>query len=283
MKSQTLKLTLFTLGSILLTVGTLVYQHLTGPTYEYDVDIVMHGEEFDFDLPRSWGGESDAPVKLVVEDRTISGTLFYKLYPTNDDYISIPFERKGDTLMAMLPEQPPAGKLAYYFTLESDKEQHSFLDSHAPVIIRFKGHVPLWILRIHIFLMFASMFLSNMAGLLAAFKHKYHKLFARTTLITLFFGGIILGPIVQKFAFGVYWSGVPFGWDLTDNKLLLAFLTWLIAVILNWKKSRYYVSVIATVILILMYAIPHSAMGSERDPKTGKLGTSEKIIDKIEE
>lgn len=28
-------------------------------------------------------------------------------------------------------------------------------------------------------------------------------------------GGMILGPIVQKYAFGEYWTGFPFGGDLT--------------------------------------------------------------------
>lgn len=274
---------LFVLGSIALTIGTLVYQHLTGPTYEYDLDVEIGGVEYDFDLPRSWGGESDAPINLVVPDRGVKGMIYWKKYPTNDDYSPIEMSRVGDTLKAHLPEQPPAGKLAYYFVLKSDTEQRSFLDDHEPVIIRYKGHVPLWILRIHIFLMFASMFLSNMTGLLAVFKHKYHRLFAIITMVTLFFGGMVMGPIVQKYAFGVFWSGVPFGFDLTDNKLLLSFLVWFIAVIGSWKKDRYYLSIIATILLIMMYAIPHSAMGSELDHETGELGTSERLIDKADD
>jgi len=31
---------------------------------------------------------------------------------------------------------------------------------------------------------------------------------------------------VQHYAFGQLWTGVPFGWDLTDNKTLLAALAW---------------------------------------------------------
>ena len=42
------------------------------------------------------------------------------------------------------------------------------------------------------------------------------------TMGSLFLGGMLLGPIVQNFAFGDYWTGIPFGWDLTDNKTLLA-------------------------------------------------------------
>ncbi len=49
---------------------------------------------------------------------------------------------------------------------------------------------------------------------------------------------MILGPIVQKYAFGELWTGIPFGWDLTDNKTLIAFLFWILAVIMNRKKER---------------------------------------------
>ena len=38
---------------------------------------------------------------------------------------------------------------------------------------------------------------------------------------TLGLGGMILGPIVQKYAFGAYWTGIPFGHDLTDAKNLV--------------------------------------------------------------
>ena len=41
-------------------------------------------------------------------------------------------------------------------------------------------------------------------------------------LLLLAVGGFILGPLVQNYAFGELWTGVPFGWDLTDNKTLIA-------------------------------------------------------------
>ena len=50
----------------------------------------------------------------------------------------------------------------------------------------------------------------------------------------LFAGGMILGPVVQNFAFGELWTSVPFSWDLTDNKTLVAFTFWIIAVTGNW-------------------------------------------------
>ena len=34
---------------------------------------------------------------------------------------------------------------------------------------------------------------------------------------------------VQKAAFGAYWTGFPFGYDLTDNKTVLMWLAWVLA------------------------------------------------------
>ena len=48
---------------------------------------------------------------------------------------------------------------------------------------------------------------------------------------------MILGPIVQYYAFGDLWTGIPFGWDLTDNKTLIALIFWILAVV-NEQKER---------------------------------------------
>ena len=93
----------------------------------------------------------------------------------------------------------------------------------------------------------------------------------------LFLGGMILGPIVQKYAFGEFWTGVPFGFDLTDNKTLVTMVTWIVAAWLSIKKkhsARIWI-IIAAIVLLLVYSIPHSMMGSELDYETGKIGTGE--------
>ena len=46
-------------------------------------------------------------------------------------------------------------------------------------------------------------------------------------------GGFVLGPLVQKAAFAAYWTGIPWGWDLTDDKTLFAALFWGAAVFLQ--------------------------------------------------
>jgi hypothetical protein len=86
-------------------------------------------------------------------------------------------------------------------------------------------------------------------------------------LLLLVVGGMILGPIVQKYAFDAYWTGWPFGGDLTDNKLAVAVLAWAFAA---WKvrSGSRWPAVVAALILLAMYMIPHSALGSTLDYET---------------
>jgi hypothetical protein len=82
---------------------------------------------------------------------------------------------------------------------------------------------------------------------------------------------MVLGPLVQKYAFGDLWTGIPFGWDLTDNKTLIAMVFWVLAVIMNRIKERPLYTVLAAFILLLVYSIPHSMFGSELDYSTGQV------------
>ncbi len=145
------------------------------------------------------------------------------------------------------------------------------LMKESPVVIRFKGAVPGQILGPHILIMFIAMLFSTGAGLLALAEVPSYRKYGIWTLILLTAGGMILGPVVQKFAFGAFWTGVPFGWDLTDNKTLIAFLFWILAVVMNLKKERPVYTVLAAIVLLLVYSVPHSLFGSELDYGSGQV------------
>ncbi len=119
------------------------------------------------------------------------------------------------------------------------------------------------------------MLISTRAGLEALLKDGRPRNYALWATALLILGGMLMGPIVQKFAFGSFWTGVPFGWDLTDNKTLIALTGWIIAVIAGTKgrSARAYV-LGAAILLLLVFSIPHSIMGSELDYETGQVGTS---------
>jgi uncharacterized BrkB/YihY/UPF0761 family membrane protein len=104
---------------------------------------------------------------------------------------------------------------------------------------------------------------------MAVIKYPLYKKYSLWTLILFIAGGLVLGPIVQYFAFGNFWTGVPFGWDLTDNKTLIALLFWILAVFMNKKKEKPFYAVLAAFILLLVFSIPHSLFGSELNYASG--------------
>jgi len=204
-------------------------------------------------------------VQVKVPNAEITGTLIYKRYKTDDPWTNIPMKRDEDVLAGSLPKQPSAGKLEYKILLASQGNEIS-LTGETPVIIRFKDPVPGVILLPHIIIMFLAMLFSTRAGIEALNPKGNPRKLALWTTGLLFVGGFILGPIVQKFAFGEFWTGFPFGTDLTDSKTLLAMIGWIAALIAGrgGKPARWWV-LGASILLMAVYLIPHSLLGSELD------------------
>ncbi len=261
---------LYWILAMIITLATVLYQRATGPTYDKEVTVTPGETGYTFTLPRSHGGETDCRIILEGTGSDIRAFLEYRRYPTSDSWTKLPMERQNSQLTGFLPHQPPAGKLEYKITLEK-KGQTYPLNEGNPVVIRFKGEVPAAVLIPHVIFMFAAMFLSTLAGIMALFRHRKYVLTGKVTLAVLFAGGLVLGPLMQWYAFGEPWAGIPFGWDLTDNKTLVAFLFWTIAVSMNLKKERPAYTLVAAVVMLIVYSIPHSLFGSELDPETGEI------------
>jgi len=251
--------------AFLITLSTAVYQRRTGPTYPVDGKTTIANTQIRYELLTTHETGIDCPVRIEVQNPEISGVVLYKRHKTSDPWSSIPMERQENTLVGALPQQPPAGKLQYKVVLSYQGEETS-LTGEKPVIIRFKGAVPLWALIPHVIVMFMAMLFSARAGIEALRPKSNPRKLALWTTGLLFVGGFILGPLVQKFAFGALWTGFPFGFDLTDNKTLIAFIGWVIALIAGrkGKPARGWV-LAAAILLLIIFLIPHSLLGSELD------------------
>ena len=88
--------------------------------------------------------------------------LMNKVFKINED--------KG--LFAEVPQQPAAGKIQYYIEITDSKGTQSYFKDE-PVVIRFKGGVPAFILVPHILLMFLAMLFSTLAGLMSVIKYPF--------------------------------------------------------------------------------------------------------------
>lgn len=259
--------------AIIITLIAVIYQRSTGPTYPKKFDIGAD-RNIQIKFPRSHGGTTNAPLEIPKLGEGMEAEVTWKRYPTEDEWHTIQFNDRGNLLSADLPNQPPAGKLIYFVKIKyTDGSVQELASAEDPIYIRYKGEVPTFILAPHVVCMFLSMLLSVVALFEAVFKTKKYRLVGQITLGCLMLGGMVLGPIVQKYAFGVYWAGFPFDWDLTDNKLLIGVLSWTLAVALTWKGEKRWPTVFAAVVLFAVYSIPHSMQGSEYDYKKGKVIT----------
>lgn len=275
---------LFWILALFITLSSAIYQRMTGPTHPTSGSVGFMNNEVDYYFYRTQGGTVDHLVSIKFNDTTTTASLFWKRYKSRDDWTQILMQSRNDSLVAYLPNQPPAGKLEYYIKLANSNNEVN-LPKDNTVVIRYKGSVPDTVLIIHIIFMFSSMLLSVRTGI-EAFR-KEPKLFKLTywTLITLFIGGLIFGPIVQQYAFGALWTGFPFGHDLTDNKTLIIFIGW-IAALFMYKKSKHPArwAIAASILMMAIYLIPHSTLGSEIDyEKLDREKAQQELLDTTKE
>ena len=254
--------------AVIITLALSIYQRMTGPTHPKKVDIELRGDNYQIKLPRS-GVQKGEIVTLKDITAVVKSQLHYRRYPTTNDYTTVDFQWTGAAWQAALPVQPIAGKLQYYITVDGK----DYLKDE-PVVIRFRNDVPAYILIPHILLMFGAMLFAVYTFLLVVTRKEYRK-WLKITVATLFVGGFIFGPLGQHAAFGPWWTGFPYGTDLTDNKTLISFLFFLAALAtLKWKYNKWIVS-LAVLVMIAVFTIPHSAYGSEYDSEKQKLGIEE--------
>jgi len=251
--------------AFLITASSAIYQRLTGPTYPITGKTKISNSEIKYKLDRSHGGEGDHIISIEVPNKDIKGNLVWKRFKSHDQWENQEMVYRDGKLVGILPHQPPAGKIIYHVELfKNNTTIH--IPNDEQNIIRFKGDVPLWILIPHVIVMFGAMLVSTRAGLeILSRQSSILKLTAWTLALTIL-GGLIFGPLVQYYAFGAFWTGVPFGWDLTDNKTLIAVIVWGVAWF-KMKKSEnpYQIALIAAVVMLIVFLIPHSVLGSEID------------------
>jgi hypothetical protein len=266
------KKTIFWIVAVIVSLGAMVYQRMTGPTYPKKYEISYKNEEYRFGLPRSNNGRpGDYPVEVKLPE-PISARLIWRLFPTEDPWDTLVMERQGDLLTASLPHQPPAGKIEYHLELAADGASID-LNDEKNVVIRFRGDVPAWALIPHVLMMILTVIWSMATIFFALASIPAYKRTMGITIIFLLIGGFILGPIVQKYSFGQFWTGWPLGEDLTDNKVLAALIAFLVAWFLRNKSYSRWLAVGAALVMLAVYLIPHSMNGSELDLETGEVVT----------
>ncbi len=269
-------------AAFLLMLGAGVYQRLTGPTHPMRGSFEVGGEQVAYRLVRAAWTDEMARIELPAAPGVDGGIVSWRRYPTDEAWSEEPLSIEGEHWTARLPVQPAAGKLEYSIVLSVEGNEVRLPDAETgQAVLRYRDPVPLGVLIPHIFFMFFAVLIAWRAGL-GALGHPYGLRRLAWWAFGLFtVGGMILGPVVQNFAFGEYWTGIPFGWDLTDNKTLVMWLAWLIAALALESVARRNAGandasgrsgagvraliLVASVVTVFVYLIPHSVQGSELD------------------
>lgn len=260
--------------SIFMALAAMIYQRSTGPTYEYKGKLEHAGEQYKYELLRSQETTEGAKIQLPnIKNADYQATLNYKRYQTKDAITTVNFQPDAnDQLVAALPVQPAAGKMEYFVSGSIDGKEFNIPEKGEDnIVLRYKDPVSDYILIPHVLMMIMVIIFGIRAGLSAIFDHDTMRRWTVVAFSAMTLGGMILGPLVQKSAFGEYWTGFPFGGDFTDNKMLIMWVAWAMALaIIGFKpKKKENISrsvvLLASVVMIVVYLIPHSMGGSTLD------------------
>lgn len=178
-------------------------------------------------------------------------------------------------LITILPVLPKGKEWFYHIDVFRNGEKEAVFPPQGDQFIKFKGHVPPYVIVPHIFFMFATVFFALMT-VFTAFSAtkgtgeiKKSVRYLLWTVVFVFIGGFPLGFWVAYMAFGQGWGGIPIGWDITDNKTVIIFLFWLVTFILARKGLKgkemavsngvyLALTLISLVVTLALFMVPHS-------------------------
>jgi len=146
-----------------------------------------------------------------------------------------------DEFMAYIPGQAPGTKISYFICATDVDNRSTLAPRYAPYaaytfqVRETRGDASSLLLITHvIFIMGAIVFV-----ILAAFYSLKYLLKgvdlsksiknAGIAWGMIFIGGFPLGWALAYQVYGTPWTGIPFGWDITDNKTLIIFFYWSVA------------------------------------------------------
>jgi len=238
-----------------------------------------------YTVPKKEGeGDAQIPVKVIGANKV---KLFYKIEEREFRSVDMtPREGESDVFVASIPHHKKGTKAWYYIEaqkqIDGTKLTASLPDRNStnfdPILLKFEGAVPPYIIFSHVFSNFAAIFFSVLAVWKAVDLKKGKStlkrsvVFSLLTFIFLFLGFFVIGCALNYFAFGALWEAFPFGSDVTDSKSQIVLLSWLVTLflvkgtILGKNPSKNSVSektystmvIISFVVTVVMYLIPHS-------------------------
>ncbi len=217
------------IAALLIVLAVAAWQWQADTTHPKQGDVVVSGQTVTYRFLRS--GTSGEPLRVTITaPEELIGNLRWRPYPGEEAFESLSMLRDGEQLVGFLPSQPPGGRLEYSLALAGPSGL-TRVPADGAVVLQFQGSVPSFVLVPHVSILLLSILVGVRAGLGAAWALPDAARLSMLTLAGMTVGGMILGPIVHKLAFGAFWTGWPFGSDWGANGTVVMWLVWVVAVL----------------------------------------------------
>ena len=106
--------------AIIITLGAMVYQRVTGPTHPKRVKYEINGVIKSNSFPLSGDSDKDCPVTVEGISDKCDATLYFRHYPSKEEWNQLTQQPdESSKIILALPKQSAAGKLEYYVVLRN--------------------------------------------------------------------------------------------------------------------------------------------------------------------
>jgi len=173
------------------------------------------------------------------------------------------------------------GRFYYYFEITdaNDATLSAFTQADgSPFLLKYIGDVPSVVTTMHVLFIFATVFFVALATVSAISliggggNVRPMTRYLLWATVFCFLGGYPFGIPMNYYAFDVFWEGVPFGTDATDNKTQLLFVYLLFTTLsglgtltggrfgrdIYTERTLSWVGLSSFAVMLFIYLIPHS-------------------------
>jgi hypothetical protein len=249
------------------TLACAAFQRLTGPSMPVFGSLPVEAGTVHYKLPRSAVSGPQLVITLSQVPTDVSAQLAWRPRGWQSDFTYVPMQHDHAALRAEIASLPPGVKIEYNLVLQTRQGRRNIPPEHN-VVLRFRGDVPAPVLIAHILTLVLAILFGMRTLLEAIVGGPGLRFLAWTACACIILGGMLLGPLVQWYAFGAWWTGIPFGWDVTDNKTLFMLICWAGVLIAIHRHTAPTASsrrmiIVGAVVMFMVYLIPHSLFGTE--------------------
>ena len=211
------------------TVAAGVWQWHRGASGPQRGEVKISGQRVSYQLPSR--GTAGEPLRVTVGVAPeVAGTVRWRHSQGEEPFQALTMLRDDDVLVSLLPAQPAGGWIEYELVLFGAFGL-ARIPSDEPVQVRSWGRASPLVVLPYLAAALLSVLFGVRAGLAAGFERPEARLLTWIAAACVTVCGVILGPLVQRSAFGAYWTGWPLGADVVDHKALVVWLAWIVAAV----------------------------------------------------